>query len=35
MMVSDEEPVKKKKKVKKVDPYACKHGKERYMYSIP
>jgi hypothetical protein len=26
-MISDDEPKKKKKKVKKVDIYACKHGK--------
>jgi hypothetical protein len=26
-MGSEEEPKKRKKKVKKVDPYACKHGK--------
>lgn len=26
-MSGEEEPKKRKKKVKKVDPYACKHGK--------
>ncbi|CAO1437352.1 unnamed protein product [Diamesa serratosioi] len=34
MMLQDEE-VKKKKKVKKVDPYACKHGKNRPKSTIP
>jgi hypothetical protein len=35
MMVSDEKPKKKKKKVKQVDPYACKHGKKRSKSAVP
>ena len=33
-MVSDDEPKKKKKKVKIVDPYACKHGKKKYNFTV-
>lgn len=34
-MVHDDEPKKKKKKVKEADPYACKHGKKRSKSAVP
>lgn len=30
-----EEDIKKKKKAKKVDPYACKHGKKHPKSAVP
>lgn len=35
MMVHDDEPKKRKKKVKEVDPYACKHGGKRSKSAVP
>ena len=35
MVTEDEMVKKKKKKVKKIDPYACKHGKSKYKFQVP
>lgn len=34
-MAQEEEVKKKKKKVKRVDPYTCKHGKKRPKPAVP